>query len=98
MPLLYMHACDAKQLLTNGQPMPTMHLLCVHNFGKHDLTRLTNHQHCCYYRESHERRLRERNMYTEEQIAWMLDRSELYAEHNRQNPGFFDMFINSGEF
>ena len=36
-------------------------------------------------------------MYTEEQVSWMLDRSELYAEHNRQNPGFFDMFINSGQ-
>ena len=48
-------------------------------------------------RECHERRLRERNMYTEEQISWMLDRTQLYSLHNQDNPGFFDMFINSGK-
>ena len=79
--------------------MPTMHLLFVYNCGNHIVPFVSQTINIAFtIRESHERRLRERNMYTEEQIAWMLDRSELYAEHNRQNPGFFDMFINSGEY
>lgn len=49
-------------------------------------------------REAHERRLRERGFYSEGQIEWTLDRADVYAEHNREIPGFFDMFINSGEY
>ena len=46
----------------------------------------------------HEKRLQERAMYSESQISWTLDRAEMYAEHNRSHPGFFDMMINSGEY
>ena len=48
-------------------------------------------------RPAHERRLREREMFSEAQIEATLDRAEMYAEYNRQHPGFFDMMINSGE-
>lgn len=49
-------------------------------------------------RESHERRLRERGIYAENQIVWSMDRAEVYAEYNRDHPGFFDMMINSGKY
>ena len=48
-------------------------------------------------RDSHERRLQERGVYSESQIEWTLNRADIYAERNREHPGFFDMFINSGE-
>lgn len=47
--------------------------------------------------EAHEKRLRDRNAYSETQIAWTMDRSELYADYNREKPGFFDMVIDSGQ-
>ena len=46
--------------------------------------------------EAHERRLRERNTYTEFEIKLAMERVEVYAEHNRNNAGFFDMMINCG--
>lgn len=46
-------------------------------------------------REIHEARLRERGDYAEPQLLQSLDRAELCLKHNRQNPGFFDMAINS---
>ena len=48
--------------------------------------------------EAHEKRLQERGMYSESQINWTLNRAEMYAEHNRMHPGFFDMMINSGKY
>ena len=47
--------------------------------------------------EDHERRLRERGIYTEEQIKKTLKRSEMYVKQNQDHPGFFDMMICSGE-
>ena len=46
--------------------------------------------------DSHERRLRERSVYSENQISWTLERDGVYAEYNREHPGFFDMMIPSG--
>ena len=46
---------------------------------------------------AHERRLRERDVYADAQIAATLERANMYSEYNRQHPGFFDMMINSGE-
>ena len=46
---------------------------------------------------AHERRLRERNTYTEVEIDSILKRGSMYAEYNRLNPGFFDMMIPTGE-
>ena len=48
-------------------------------------------------RESHERRLRERGVYSESQMEWTLNRADTYADYNLEHPGFFDMFINSGK-
>lgn len=47
--------------------------------------------------ESHEKRLRDKGVYSEAQIEHTLGRSELYASHNREHPGFFDMMIDSGK-
>ena len=47
--------------------------------------------------ESHEKRLRERALYSESQIEDNLERAEMYQDYNREHPGFFDMMINSGE-
>ena len=47
--------------------------------------------------EDHERRLRERGIYTEEQIARTLQRADMYVQHNQDHPGFFDMMICSGK-
>ena len=47
--------------------------------------------------EDHERRLRERGIYTEEQIARTLKRADMYVQHNQEHPGFFDMMICSGK-
>jgi len=46
-------------------------------------------------KEIHEARLRERGDYAEPLLLQSLDRAERCLEHNRQNPGFFDMAINS---
>ncbi|KAL9960961.1 hypothetical protein ACROYT_G034471 [Oculina patagonica] len=46
-------------------------------------------------REIHEARLRERGDYAEPVLLQSLDRAELCLKHNRQNPGFFDMAINT---
>lgn len=48
-------------------------------------------------KSAHERRLRERDMYSDTQIDATLGRADMYAEYNREHPGFFDMMINSGE-
>lgn len=47
--------------------------------------------------ECHEKRLRERALYTESQIEDNLERAEMYQDYNRDHPGFFDMMINSGK-
>ncbi|GFR95894.1 leucine-rich repeat and guanylate kinase domain-containing protein [Elysia marginata] len=47
--------------------------------------------------EDHERRLRERGIYTEEQIARTLKRADMYVQHNQEHPGFFDMMICSDD-
>ncbi|KAJ7382952.1 hypothetical protein OS493_031728 [Desmophyllum pertusum] len=46
-------------------------------------------------REVHEARLRETGDYAEPVLLQSLDRAELCLKHNRDNPGFFDMAINS---
>lgn len=46
-------------------------------------------------REIHEARLRERGDYPEPLLLQSLERATLCLEHNRKNPGFFDMAINS---
>ena len=48
-------------------------------------------------REPHARRLQERALYSDSLIEWMIERTEMYAEYNRQHPGYFDMMINTGE-
>jgi hypothetical protein len=48
-------------------------------------------------REGHERRLRERGLFSEPHIETTLKRADLYAEYNQEHPGFFDMYINSGK-
>ncbi|XP_064632392.1 leucine-rich repeat and guanylate kinase domain-containing protein-like [Lineus longissimus] len=48
-------------------------------------------------KEAHERRLRERGLYSEPQIETTLKRADVYAEYNQEHPGFFDMYINSDE-
>jgi len=45
----------------------------------------------------HERRLREQGTYSEMQIQMTLARDELYANYNREHPGFFDVTIPSGK-
>jgi len=45
---------------------------------------------------THEKRLRERCLYPDAQIEYVLERASMYAIYNREHPGFFDMFINSG--
>lgn len=47
--------------------------------------------------ECHEKRLRERALYTESQIEDNLERAEMYQDYNRDHPGFFDMMINSDD-
>ena len=47
--------------------------------------------------EDHERRLRERAIYTEEQIQKTLKKAELYVKQNQDHPGFFDMMICSDD-
>jgi len=47
--------------------------------------------------EDHERRLRERGIYTEEQIKTTLKRCDMYVKQNQDNPGFFDMMICSDD-
>lgn len=46
-------------------------------------------------KEIHEGRLRERGDYAEPLLLQSLDRADVCLEHNRKNPGFFDMAINS---
>ena len=48
--------------------------------------------------QEHERKLREHSHHSESLIARALDRVEMYAEVNRQKPGFFDMTFVSGEW
>ncbi|XP_048741969.1 leucine-rich repeat and guanylate kinase domain-containing protein-like [Ostrea edulis] len=47
--------------------------------------------------DCHEKRLRERGLYSESQIESNLERAEMYQEYNRNHPGFFDMMINSDD-
>jgi guanylate kinase len=47
-------------------------------------------------RESHERRLIEKDVYSESQVNTIVNRTEMYAEYNRQHPGFFDATITCG--
>ena len=47
--------------------------------------------------ECHEKRLRDRGIYSEPQIEYTLSRAELYKSYNQNHPGFFDMMINSGK-
>ncbi|XP_005112686.1 leucine-rich repeat and guanylate kinase domain-containing protein [Aplysia californica] len=47
--------------------------------------------------EDHERRLRERGIYTEDQIQKTLKRSDMYVKQNQDHPGFFDMMICSDD-
>ncbi|XP_046341681.2 leucine-rich repeat and guanylate kinase domain-containing protein-like [Haliotis rufescens] len=47
--------------------------------------------------EAHERRLRERGVYSEQQIKDTLKRAEMYKDYNQEHPGFFDMLINSDD-
>ena len=49
-------------------------------------------------RDSHCRRLQERGIYSDSHIEWTIERTEMYAEYNREHPGFFDMMINSGMY
>ncbi|CAH1782663.1 unnamed protein product, partial [Owenia fusiformis] len=46
---------------------------------------------------AHEKRLRDRGIYSEVQIEDMLKRAEMYIEHNQTHPGFFDMMIPSDD-
>ena len=46
--------------------------------------------------ECHEKRLRDRGIYSEPQIEYTLSRADLYKSYNQNHPGFFDMMINSG--
>lgn len=48
--------------------------------------------------ECHEKRLRDRGIYTEQQVVYTLNRADMYKSYNQNHPGFFDMMINSGEF
>ena len=48
-------------------------------------------------KEAHEKRLRDRGRYTEEEIAYTLRRADIYCKYNQDHPGFFDMMINSGK-
>ncbi|KAL3852031.1 hypothetical protein ACJMK2_015742 [Sinanodonta woodiana] len=47
--------------------------------------------------EAHEKRLRARGIYSESQLEYTLNRAEMYKQHNRDHPGFFDMMINSDD-
>ena len=48
-------------------------------------------------KEAHEHRLRDRGLYSEEQIEHTLKRADIYCKYNQDHPGFFDMMISSGE-
>jgi len=47
-------------------------------------------------REGHERRLREKGVYTDEQVQLTVRRAEFYAQFNAEHPGFFDTTVTSG--
>ncbi|XP_076447535.1 leucine-rich repeat and guanylate kinase domain-containing protein-like [Babylonia areolata] len=46
-------------------------------------------------KEAHEHRLRDRGLYTEEQIENTLKRADIYCRYHQDHPGFFDMMITS---
>jgi len=48
-------------------------------------------------KDAHEKRLREKGLYQEQEIEFTLSRAEMYAEYNQEHPGFFDMMIDGGE-
>ncbi|XP_052090305.1 leucine-rich repeat and guanylate kinase domain-containing protein-like [Mytilus californianus] len=48
-------------------------------------------------KDSHEKRLRDRGIYTDAQMDYTLKRSDMYLEYNQEHPGFFDMMINSDD-
>lgn len=48
-------------------------------------------------KDIHEKRLRDRGIYTENQIEYTLIRSDMYEDYNREHPGYFDMVINSDD-
>ncbi|XP_013087335.2 leucine-rich repeat and guanylate kinase domain-containing protein-like [Biomphalaria glabrata] len=47
--------------------------------------------------EIHERRLRQKGIYSEEHIKRTLKRVDLYVKQNQEHPGFFDMMICSDD-
>ena len=47
--------------------------------------------------ECHDKRLRNRGIYTEKQMDHTLMRADMYKTYNQNHPGFFDMMINSGK-
>ncbi|XP_032242021.1 leucine-rich repeat and guanylate kinase domain-containing protein [Nematostella vectensis] len=48
-------------------------------------------------RKAHEGRMQELGYYSEAQITHAIDRVEMYLSKHRDNPGFFDMAINSDD-
>jgi guanylate kinase len=48
--------------------------------------------------ECHEKRLRDRGIYSEKQIEHTLVRADMYKTYNQNHPGFFDMMINGGMY
>lgn len=46
--------------------------------------------------DCHEKRLRDRGIYSEKHIEHTLMRAEMYKSYNQDHPGFFDMMINGG--
>ncbi|XP_013413675.1 leucine-rich repeat and guanylate kinase domain-containing protein [Lingula anatina] len=48
-------------------------------------------------REVHERRMRDMELFTENQIEATLARTQVYIDYNQEHPGFFDMVIPSDD-
>ncbi|ESO96749.1 hypothetical protein LOTGIDRAFT_143665, partial [Lottia gigantea] len=48
-------------------------------------------------KESHERRLRDRGIFTDEEILEIVKTAETYSSYNQDHPGFFDMMVNSND-
>ncbi|KAK6179847.1 hypothetical protein SNE40_012111 [Patella caerulea] len=46
-------------------------------------------------KEAHEKRLRDRGIYPENQILDTVKTGDVYSNYNQNHPGFFDMMINS---
>ena len=57
-----------------------------------------NSEFCgCRCFQIHAARLRERGDYAEPMLLQSLERADTCLQHNRENPGFFDMAISSGK-